>query len=282
MRTDLADDPAVIAVAAALDVDEDLVVGKLHRLWAWADRQSRDGHARGVTQKWIDRHLRCEGIAAALVDAGWLVLADDGVTIPNFERHNGETAKTRALGTKRKQKQRAECPDPVQNLSRSERDESGTREEKRREEPSSSDRSLDTPPAADTVGQFEGHAEPKPGINPAAPFAIALNRAGFRCTPLNPDLVAYVGEGGTVEHLLQCAAMPDCAGKAAAYPIRIARRELTEHAKPIAASDKRGAPVVAHNPGGVSPRLSPEEEAARQADALAEMERWKRDLGHAA
>jgi uncharacterized protein YdaU (DUF1376 family) len=87
--------------------------------------------------------------------------------------------------------------------------------------------------AADLTGQFEGHEHPQATPNPAAAFAIALTRAGASCTSLNPDLLAYVRAGGTVEHLTQCAAHPDCTGKAATYAIRMARRELADQARPI-------------------------------------------------
>lgn len=107
--------------------------------------------------------------------------------------------------------------------------------------------SIHTPPVAagsepepDRVGQFEGHEHPPATIpNPVAAFAVALTRAGMPCTSLNPDLVAYVDEGGTVEHLVQCAGLPDAQGKKATYAIRIARRELTTDAPPIAAGTPR-------------------------------------------
>ena len=132
MRCDLAEDPAVIRIAEELSLDEDTVVGKLHRLWSWADRQSRDGHAYGVTARWVDKHLACDGFAVALQGVGWMVVDDQGVSLPNFDRHNGEPAKARALGTRRKQKQRATVPPGTGQVSREERDSSGTREEKRR------------------------------------------------------------------------------------------------------------------------------------------------------
>jgi uncharacterized protein YdaU (DUF1376 family) len=94
-----------------------------------------------------------------------------------------------------------------------------------------------TPPsaavAADRVGVFEGHEQPRMVGNPVAPFAVALNRLGFRCTSQHPDLIAYQRDGGTVDHLTQCASLPACEGKAAAYPIRIARREIAERANPV-------------------------------------------------
>lgn len=129
--------------------------------------------------------------------------------------------------------------------------------------------------AADSVGQFEGHANPQQTPNPVAAFAVALNGKGFACTSLNPDLVAYVRAGGTVDHLLQVAAMPDCAGKKATYPIRVARRELAEGAKPVAASGNSST----RNVEGPSPRLSPEDEAARKEEALEAMRRQHRELG---
>jgi hypothetical protein len=51
MRHDLTDDPAVIKLAETTTcVDECHVVGVLHKLWCWVDRQSRNGHALGVTR----------------------------------------------------------------------------------------------------------------------------------------------------------------------------------------------------------------------------------------
>jgi uncharacterized protein YdaU (DUF1376 family) len=95
--------------------------------------------------------------------------------------------------------------------------------------------------AGDRSGRFEGHAEPQATPNPVAAFAIALTQAGFQCTSLNPDLVAYVQAGGTVDHLRQCAALPDAQGKSATYPIRIARRELATAAAPVVATPIRAA-----------------------------------------
>lgn len=103
-------------------------------------------------------------------------------------------------------------------------------------------------PPSDTVGTFEGHVDPQPAApNPVAPLAIALNRAGFNCTALNPDLIAYQREGGTAEHLAQVAAHPDCRGKPATYVARFARRELTQPAATIPAGNAhdRPGPVTA-------------------------------------
>jgi hypothetical protein len=139
MRNDLSEDPAVIGIAALTGTDEFSVIGRLQAIWSWADRQSRDGHAAYVTSAWLNRKVQCDGFAEAMVKVGWLVVDETGITFPKFGNHNGDSAKTRALGTNRKQKQRSNAvvseavTHESTDVSRSERDKSETREEKRRE-----------------------------------------------------------------------------------------------------------------------------------------------------
>ena len=106
MRHDLADDPAVIRVAADVSIEEDAVIGKLFRLWSWADRHTTDGRAAGIGLGWVDRHTGCQGFGAALVRAGWLVESDAGLSFPRFDRHCSDTAKARAQGLERVQRHR--------------------------------------------------------------------------------------------------------------------------------------------------------------------------------
>jgi hypothetical protein len=111
MRIDLAGDPAVISVAAALGFpDEDTVVGKLHRIWAWASLQLTDGNAHGVTKMFIDRLVSVTGFADALEKAGWLEVHEWGIVIPKWDNHNSKSAKKRALGADRAEEHRnAHC-----------------------------------------------------------------------------------------------------------------------------------------------------------------------------
>ena len=97
MRTDLAGDPAVIRIRRATGLDADAVVGKLHRLWSWADAHTSDGFAAGLDAEWVDEFAGCQGFAAAMIAAGWLAADDSGVRFANFDRHNGQPAKVRAL-----------------------------------------------------------------------------------------------------------------------------------------------------------------------------------------
>ena len=105
MRLDLSDDPSVISIAVELGIDEFGVVGRLHRLWSWANTHLVDGRAR-VPETWIDRFLSTPGFTAALINAGWLVQRSAYVEFPHFERWNSQCAKQRILATKRKNKSR--------------------------------------------------------------------------------------------------------------------------------------------------------------------------------
>jgi hypothetical protein len=139
-----ADKPEVMQIAKALDVEPEQVCGHLLRVWAWADQQSLDGHAINVTERDIDRVARHAGFATAMREVGWLVGMNGTLSLPNFDRHNGETAKKRALASDRKRKEREE-------ESRNERDESVTREEKRREELKALPTIVGSPPALEIL-----------------------------------------------------------------------------------------------------------------------------------
>lgn len=108
LRLDIHEDPAVIAIAERLEMDEDHVVGKLARLWGWANKQTVDGNASGVTKTFLDRYIGVTGFVDAMIDAGWLEVDahQDAhqITFPNFDRWMSDSAKTRGQGRKRKQK----------------------------------------------------------------------------------------------------------------------------------------------------------------------------------
>lgn len=106
MRHDLADDPAVIRLAVACRIDEDSVIGKLFRLWSWADRHTQEGKADGVGLDWVDRTVRCPGFAGEMVRVGWLEETGQGLTFPRFDRHCSDSAKTRALKKNRMERSR--------------------------------------------------------------------------------------------------------------------------------------------------------------------------------
>ena len=142
------DKPEVQQIADALGMDPDTVVGKLVRLWIWADQQTYDGNAGTVTRALLDRIAGQEGFTNAMILTPWLDEKRGRLVFPNFARHNGKSAKTRALAGKRQQEHRA-------NMSRPERDESVTREEKRREEKSVDHRVSSSKKEANTVPMID-------------------------------------------------------------------------------------------------------------------------------
>lgn len=104
------DKPEVLQIAAALGVaDPDMITGKLVRLFIWADQQTIDGNAVGVTLPFLDYITRCPGFGQALTETSWISIEPDGhIRFNHFDRHNGETAKQRALTAKRVAHHRAQ------------------------------------------------------------------------------------------------------------------------------------------------------------------------------
>ncbi|MEM1153083.1 MAG: DnaT-like ssDNA-binding domain-containing protein [Pseudomonadota bacterium] len=101
------DKPEVYQLASLLQIHPDEVLGKLMRVWVWADQQSRDGHVVGVTKMLIDHLTGKPGFGDALETVKWVHDGAGTLTFVNFELHNGQTAKTRAQNLKRKQAQRS-------------------------------------------------------------------------------------------------------------------------------------------------------------------------------
>ena len=105
-----------IAIAAATGLPPIHVAGALMTLWAWADdncdQDGRDAKASAAT---IDLRVGIPGFAAAMQAAGWLEeCADGGIAFPRFDRHNGYSAKTRAMAAGRQSSaRRAKTATPV-------------------------------------------------------------------------------------------------------------------------------------------------------------------------
>jgi len=104
-------------------------------MWEWADLETADGHIKGATRDDIDLLLGLPGFGSALEspEVGWLRSTERGITFPRWERHNGKTAKARALEQRKKKRQRdlgkdessRSCPDARPPVNRTREREEG-------------------------------------------------------------------------------------------------------------------------------------------------------------
>jgi uncharacterized phage protein (TIGR02220 family) len=147
------DKPEVFRTAEMLGVDRDTAIGIFCRYFVWLDQNlcpvsvrqmsgSNPDKERStlthMSAKGLDEVLHRPGFAACLVAIGWAEFDEKAWTmrVINSDRHNGKTAKSRALDRKLKAKQRREAraqnrPASVRQMSGSEPDKNRTREEKR-------------------------------------------------------------------------------------------------------------------------------------------------------
>jgi len=126
------DKPEIWLIADLLDIDPDAAFGKVFRVWAWFDEHTENGNAPSVTKRLLDRQVGVTGFCDAMLQARWMTEKDGVISLPSFDKHNGNTAKKRANTNKRVAQHR-------ENKGKSECNAEGvtksvTREEKRRED----------------------------------------------------------------------------------------------------------------------------------------------------
>lgn len=161
------DKPEVLQIASILEIDDpDTVTGKLVRVWAWFDSNSENGHAPSVTNVLLDRLTGVTGFCDAMITVGWMDKTEEGVQVPNYDRHLGKSAKKRGLDAERKRKSR--------DTSRAEPDKIGTKKglDKIREDKNKEVRQQQASPAipyqkiADMFNEYIGDDFPKiRGVN---------------------------------------------------------------------------------------------------------------------
>lgn len=97
-------------LANLLTITRAEVVGHLVNLWTWVDQNTENGAIVG-TPEMLDE-LTKSGFANALENVGWLQINGNEMQLPNFDKHNGQTAKTRAQVNRRVAKHRKK---PISN-----------------------------------------------------------------------------------------------------------------------------------------------------------------------
>lgn len=101
MRCDLDQDPATIAIGLALGITACEVVGRLLKVWSWANSQSIDGVFRRIPLATLDAMAGVTGFADAMIAVGWVVRHRNTFSFNNFDRWNGITAKERLQKSRR-------------------------------------------------------------------------------------------------------------------------------------------------------------------------------------
>jgi hypothetical protein len=133
LECDTPDKPEVLAITAKMGwSDPDLTLGKLFKVWRWFDQHTLDGNAPCVTLALLDGLIGVTGFAQAMVSVRWLTVTPDGISLPHFEYHNGETAKKRAQGAKRSEKSRNNADSNADSVTKSSR-KANLEEEKEKE-----------------------------------------------------------------------------------------------------------------------------------------------------
>lgn len=97
---------AVFALARALKCKRHAALGLAVEWLCWLDENSADGET-GMLDAEISDMLGWQGAAEALSSIGWISHGEDGCVVAvDFEGHNGESAKKRAMDAKRKERER--------------------------------------------------------------------------------------------------------------------------------------------------------------------------------
>lgn len=106
VRLDLPDDAKVLRIAQLAKLDKDDALGKLIRVWAWAQKHSVDGTIHGELRS-IDAVANARGFGEAMRRVGWMTLVDgDRIAIPEWNKWNSYAAKKRAYERDKKRSQK--------------------------------------------------------------------------------------------------------------------------------------------------------------------------------
>jgi hypothetical protein len=114
---ELPEKPEVWMIAEYLGIEPDAVVGKLIRVFSWFDDHSEDGSAPTSAIPLLNRIASNAKFVEAMKISGWIFENEEEISgkffknsqkifLKNFERHNGGTAKSRALTASRQEKMR--------------------------------------------------------------------------------------------------------------------------------------------------------------------------------
>lgn len=101
------DKPEIKTAAKICKVSNGEIFRAWFLLWSWFDEHvGEDGLYQATTLKECSARVGIPGIAESFAESGWLFETESGVFIKDWTRHNGQSAKIRALDLKRKKAKR--------------------------------------------------------------------------------------------------------------------------------------------------------------------------------
>lgn len=247
MRSDLHTHPKVVRMASASNADRLRVIGGLHAVWCLFDVHSEDGSLSGYTPQAVDDLIGFPGFAEVMAGVSWLEIHSDGLVLPEFNEHNGQSAKRRATEAKRKRQERENpSQNTVRKMSASDADKKRTREEKRREEIKTIPDGMDGKPSklTDPDEIIFGYG---------VPMLVNAGTAEKQARSFLGGLRKHHGDETLIDKLRECI-----------------------KAKPLQPLEWLAAALP---PGGVKPKLNKQE--ALEASNAAVAERFLRNNGYA-
>lgn len=89
--------PEVIRIARALDATVYHAAACCMVVWEWAEDVTTDGYVAGISPADVSAAAGVPGIGEAMQEVGWMLAEGGGIIFPNWDRHNSDPSKQRAL-----------------------------------------------------------------------------------------------------------------------------------------------------------------------------------------
>ncbi len=101
LQTSLPKSAKLLVLAETLGCCEREALGIAMEWFCWIDEQCTDA-CTGLTGALLDRVMNCQGLCEALEACGWVERDEQGIVlVVDFDQHNGDSAKKRAMSAKR-------------------------------------------------------------------------------------------------------------------------------------------------------------------------------------
>ena len=97
----------IMQMADILDKNRQEMVGIFIDYLVWLNEQCDKAFIPASIQGHLDEKVHCPGFCNALQEVGWMNITDTDLEMVNFDRHNGNTAKSRSQTNRRVASNRA-------------------------------------------------------------------------------------------------------------------------------------------------------------------------------